>query len=255
MMYLNGSPATAEQLVPFAFAGFAHFTAMQVRDHRVRGLDLHLARLRTGSERLFGFAVPDERILDDVRAAVADGPADASLSVFLTPSSGSALDVLVRVGPAAQPPEGPLRLDLVHHERHVPEVKHVGEVSKHLLLREAVARGFDDAAFTDAGGRISEATIWNLAFYDGTTVIWPRADVLPGITMRIAARRLAERGVAQRTQEVREDDLRGLSAVVMNSWTPAIPLSALGSRELVPNEDFVSLLHNAHGTDPRTRLG
>jgi hypothetical protein len=42
----NGKTATREALAPLAFAGHAHFTAMQVRDGRVRGLDLHLARLR-----------------------------------------------------------------------------------------------------------------------------------------------------------------------------------------------------------------
>ena len=38
----NGRTATAEELAPLAFAGYAHFTAMQVRGRRVRGLDLHL---------------------------------------------------------------------------------------------------------------------------------------------------------------------------------------------------------------------
>lgn len=35
-------PATATDLAPLAFAGYAHFTAMQVRGGGVRGLDLHL---------------------------------------------------------------------------------------------------------------------------------------------------------------------------------------------------------------------
>ncbi|MGY5137778.1 branched-chain amino acid aminotransferase, partial [Streptomyces nigrescens] len=45
----NGVAATAEELAPLAFAGYAHFTALQVRDGRVRGLDLHLERLRSAS--------------------------------------------------------------------------------------------------------------------------------------------------------------------------------------------------------------
>jgi len=39
---INGRTATAEELSPLAFAGFAHFTAMQVREGAVRGLEFHL---------------------------------------------------------------------------------------------------------------------------------------------------------------------------------------------------------------------
>lgn len=99
------------------------------------------------------------------------------------------LDVLIKVTDPAQAPAGPLALDVVPHERHLPQVKHVGEVSKTLLLRQAIDRGFDDAAFEDSSGRLSEATIWNLAFWDGESVIWPEAEYLPGVTMQILARR------------------------------------------------------------------
>src|SRR5256885_7112437 len=37
---IDGQPATAAELAALAFAGHAHFTAMQVRDGRLRGLDL-----------------------------------------------------------------------------------------------------------------------------------------------------------------------------------------------------------------------
>lgn len=50
-------------------------------------------------------------------------------------------------------------------------MKHIGEVAKTYLLRQAVAQGFDDAAFVDRRGRLSEATIWNLAFWDGAAVV------------------------------------------------------------------------------------
>ena len=50
---INGVAATSDALAALAFAGHAHFTAMQVRDGHVRGLDLHLARLRDASA-LFG---------------------------------------------------------------------------------------------------------------------------------------------------------------------------------------------------------
>jgi branched-subunit amino acid aminotransferase/4-amino-4-deoxychorismate lyase len=76
-------------------------------------------------------------------------------------------------------------------------VKHVGEVAKTYYLRQAVGQGFDDAAFVDRRGRLSEGSIWNLAFWDGTTVVWPAADILDGTTMGIVRRQLDRLGVAQ----------------------------------------------------------
>lgn len=64
----NGREAGAEELAPLAFAGYAHFTAAQVRGGRIRGLDLHLERLRRASIRLFGRALPDEVVRARLRA-------------------------------------------------------------------------------------------------------------------------------------------------------------------------------------------
>lgn len=257
---LNGRTAGAADLAPQAFAGFAHFTAMQIRDRRVRGLDLHLSRLREASDELFGVRLPDDEILDQLRGALADAPPDVSLSCFIssrpgefTPA-GSAevnLDVLVKITDPASPPAGPLALDLVEHERHLPHVKHVGEVSKTLLLRRANAGGFDDAAFMDRSGRLSEATIWNLVFSDGRSLIWPEAAVLPGVTMQIVRRRLDALGVPQRTAEIRQADLGGrLSAAVLNSWSPGIPVSRIGDRLLGHDQDFIATLHRAYAEEP-----
>lgn len=255
----NGRPAQAADLAPLAFAGFAHFTAMQVRDRRVRGLDLHLTRLREAGSELFGRHLADETILDRIRGALADAPPDVSLTCFVSSRPGEFartdgevdLDVLIRITDAATPPAGPLSLDVVEHERHLPRVKHVGEVSKTLLLRRANARGFDDAAFTDRSGRLSEATIWNLAFWDGESVIWPRAEVLPGVTMQILARRLDALGVSQRMDEVRAGELDGsLAAAVMNSWSPGIPVVRIGDRPLRHDPEFLRVLHAAYAEEP-----
>ncbi|NUR89405.1 MAG: branched-chain amino acid aminotransferase, partial [Nonomuraea sp.] len=101
-------------------------------------------------------------------------------------------------------------------------------------------------------GRLSEATIWNLAFWDGTSVIWPEAEMLAGTMMNTIRRRL---DVPQVVREVRPADLPGLSgAVVMNSWTPGIPVRAIGRVALPEAEEFVSLLHDAHRAEPLAAL-
>ncbi|MFF5262290.1 aminotransferase class IV family protein [Actinomadura viridis] len=259
----NGRAATAEDLGPLAFAGYAHFTAMQVRGGRVRGLDLHLERLRSASVEMFGRAMPGERVRACLRAAVEAGPADLSLrATMYVPAGGDVAagadvepDVLVRTGPPASVPRGPLALAAVEHERTLPAVKHVGEVAKTYFLRRAAAQGFDDAAFVDRRGRLSEATIWNLAFWDGTAVVWPVAEMLGGITMGILRRRLERLGVPQRHREITPADLPALAgAVVMNSWTPGVAVHRIGTVPLPEAPSFLEALHEAYQAEPLTSL-
>ncbi|MFT3691208.1 aminotransferase class IV family protein [Paenirhodobacter sp.] len=256
---IDGRTATADNLAPLAFAGFAHFTAMQLRGGRVRGLDLHLARLRSASVAFFGQAMPDDLVRSHLRHALAGGPADLSLTATMfsrrgefTPlGAGDDPAILVRTAPPSDGPAGPLRLMAVPHERPLVGIKHVGEAAKTFYLRQAVARGFDDAAFVDHRGHLSEATIWNLAFWDGETVIWPDAAVLPGITMQILRRQLDAMGVPQRSEPVSLDRLQSLTgAVVMNSWTPGITVSAIGAVDLPGSASLVELLHHAYGNEP-----
>jgi branched-subunit amino acid aminotransferase/4-amino-4-deoxychorismate lyase len=142
---------------------------------------------------------------------------------------------------------------VVEHERVLPAVKHVGEVAKTYYLRQAVAEGFDDAAFVDRRGRLSEASIWNLAFWDGTAVVWPEAEMLTGTTMGIVRRQLDRLGVPQRVQQIRPADLPGMAgAVVMNSWTPAVPVRRIGSVPLPDAPAFEAALHRAYQAEPLT---
>lgn len=256
---INGQDADAAALAPLAFAGYAHFTALQIRDGRARGLDLHLARLRAGSQALYGQALPDEAVRARLRAAIQAGPPDLSLMATVYSPAGEFTvagpdarpRLLVHTAPPAKGPAGPLSLALVEHERMLPEIKHVGEVAKTYLLREAASQGHDDAAFVDRHGRLSEATIWNLAFWDGESVVWPRAAMLGGTTMGIVRRQLERLGAPQREQELQAEDLRELKgAVVMNSWTPGVPVRRIGATDVPAAPGFLALLHRAHQAEP-----
>ncbi|WP_219413063.1 aminotransferase class IV, partial [Pseudonocardia nigra] len=156
-------------------------------------------------------------------------------------------------GPAASGPTGPLALATVEHERVLPAVKHVGEVAKTYFLRQAVGDGFDDAAFVDRRGRLSEGSIWNLAFWDGAAVVWPVAEMLGGTTMGVAHRQLDRLGVPQRFQEITLADLTALAgAVVMNSWTPGVAVHRIDSVPVPEAPTFVALLHRAYQAEPLT---
>lgn len=259
LVHLDGRPAAADDLAPLAFAGHAHFTAMQIRGGRVRGLDLHLERLRSASVELFGRALSEDRVRALLRAALRDGPADLSLTATVYSPAGeftaaeTGLALLVRTGPPSSGPGGPLALAAVEHERFLPHMKHVGEGAKTHLLRQAVAEGFDDAAFLDREGRFSEATIWNLAFWDGDAVVWPEARILTGTTLGIVRRQLDRLGVEQRVAPVTPDGLPALAgAAVMNSWTPGVPVHRVGTTGLPAAPRFLELLHRAYEAEPPT---
>lgn len=256
---LNGRPANVADLIPLAFAGFAHFTAIQVRDRKIRGLDLHLKRLDNASLAFFGRALPDEDLRAHIRQAIDAGPADQSLTVTVFSPHGEftpdSMDVepavLVRTAAPSNGPAGPLRLAVVEHERPLANFKHVGESGKTYYLHQAVRDGFDDAAFIDRHGRLSEATIWNLVFRDGEAVIWPKAEMLAGTMMGTVQRQLERLGVPQHHEEITLSRLKGFSgAAVMNSWTPGIAVSAIGSTAMPEAKAFLDLLHQAHAAEP-----
>ena len=165
---LDGWAAGPEAFEELAFAGYGHFTSMQVRGHRVRGLDLHLERLRRDSLELFGRAVDSEPILGYLRQATHGLPGDLSVQVNLFSRDERAIegglavdpDVLVRAGPPAQAGTAPVRVRTTEHERLLPEVKHVATLGLVYHWRQARRDGFDDVLFVDRGGFVSEGSIW-----------------------------------------------------------------------------------------------
>lgn len=259
----NGIAASADTLSPLAFSGYAHFTAMQVRNGQVKALDLHLQRLSSASLSLFGRALDDQQVQSALRQAAAASPADISLmaTIYTRESEFNATapaylpDLLVRTAPPSSGPTGPLRLAVFEHERMLAHIKHVGEIAKTWFMRQAAAQGFDDAAFVDRSGQFSEASIWNLVFWDGESVVWPQAPMLTGTTMGLVMRQLDRMGVTQQQRRITPADLQLLrGAAVMNSWSPGIEVRALGETSLPAAPEFIALLHQAYAAEPWTTL-
>lgn len=260
---VNGRVTTKEELLPLAFSGFAHFTAMQIRGRTVKGLDLHLARLQAASTAFYGRALSDEVLKSYIQTAINTGPADQSLMVtvfsphgeFTAQSMDTEPAVFVRSLSPSNGPTGPLRLKAIAHERPLPAIKHVGEAGKTFYLHEAIRQGFDDAVFIDRQGRLSEATIWNIVFWDGELVVWPIAEMLTGTMMGIVQRQLQYLGVPQRHEEItlaRLSEMKG--AALMNSWTPGVPVSAIETQPIPEAASFIELLHRAYAAEPAHAL-
>lgn len=260
---INGRPASGEELTPLAFAGFAHFTAMQVRGRRVRGLDLHLERLRAASVSLYGREVSEQRVRMLLSSAIEAAPQDVSLvaTIYLpagefTAADGGEPNVLIRTSPPSSGPTGPLSLASFTYERVLPQIKHVGEVAKTYYMRKAIEQGHDDAAFITRDGRFSEASIWNLAFWDGAAVIWPDAPMLIGTTMSIVRRQLDRLGIPQQVRVITAADLPNLAgAAVMNSWTPGIAIRRISNASMPDASAFVDILHRAYEAEPLVSAG
>jgi branched-subunit amino acid aminotransferase/4-amino-4-deoxychorismate lyase len=215
---IDGRTATADQLQHPALVNYGHFTAMQVRDRRTRGLDLHLRRLDAATRELFDVSLDAGRIRNYVRSTLAD-LRDASVRVSVyQPDTDDSVSVMVAVRPPADMPATPVSLESVPYQRAVPHIKHAGGFAQIYYGRLAERHGFDDALLTGPGGDISEGAISNVAFYDGATVIWPDAHFLLGITMQLLEPRLAGAGLPTLRKPVRLADLPSFAgAFVTNS--------------------------------------
>ncbi|NBH11109.1 aminotransferase class IV [Amycolatopsis sp. SID8362] len=249
---LNGDPLGPDAAIA-GMVSYGHFTAMQVRDGRVRGLALHLERLATSTRLLFGTDLDVDLVRAYVRQAIAGEPALSVRVLVLTRSLDEPMkpEILVRTLPPHPPDPAPLRLRTVRYERDLPQVKHLGTFGLIHHSRQAALAGFDDALFVDHAGRISEASIWNTGFLAGDTVVWPEAAMLPGITMLLQKEALRRLGVPQETREVRPADLRDFDAVfVTNSETPGRPVAAVDDLVLPPADRAVALLAKAYETVP-----
>ncbi|HGM5899106.1 TPA: aminotransferase class IV family protein, partial [Stenotrophomonas maltophilia] len=183
----NGLPAQVEDLLP-ALVNYGHFTSLQVRDHAVQGLDLHLARLSQATRALFGSELDTVQVQTWMAQALQQaGLADASLRVtvysrrfdFRNPLAAVPVDVLVAVSaPVAL--IAPKRVRSVVWQREMPRIKHVGTFGLFAERRAAMAEGFDDVLFVTADGDVSEGSTWNLAVHDGERLLWPQAPALRG---------------------------------------------------------------------------
>ncbi len=218
---LNSRPVTATDLIP-ALSGYGHFTAMQVRADRVRGLGFHLARLDVATRELFDVELPGDRVMAHLRHALSGPePVDASVRInVFSPADNSAdgVSVLVTVRPPADMPAGPLSVASVPYQRPFPHLKHVGGFAQGHHIKLVERRGFDEALLVGPDGRIAEGAITNIGFVAAGSVLWPDAPMLLGTGMQVLQRELATAAVPQQRRPITLADLGSFDgAFVVNS--------------------------------------
>jgi branched-subunit amino acid aminotransferase/4-amino-4-deoxychorismate lyase len=219
LIEIDGQSPSAEQLAAAALDNYGHFTAMQVRGHRVRGADLHLARLGAAQLELFGTSLDTDLVRSHVRHALAAGNGDASVRVHVRqPDDRPVVMVTVRE-PAALPGDGrPWRLQSVPYRRAVAHIKRVSDFGQAYYQRLVNRNGFDEALLTGPDGVISEGSITNVGFVLGGHFTWPNAPMLAGVTMQLLDRKAESYGIGTARREIRLADLHDYQgAFVTNS--------------------------------------
>ena len=205
---IDGFLPTPEELAQVALDNYCHFTAMQVRNLRVRGLDLHLHRLTSAHLELFGAQVDPDLIRSHIRHALGSGTADASVRVYLRqPEDQPSVMVTVR-DPADLPDsDRAWRLRSVPYQRSVAHIKRFNDFGQAYFRGRVTQDGYDEALLTGPGGLVTEGSLTNVGFIEGSRIIWPSAPMLAGVTMQLIERKFGGVGIKPVREEVRLSDL------------------------------------------------
>jgi branched-subunit amino acid aminotransferase/4-amino-4-deoxychorismate lyase len=253
---LNGRVPDLAETQRLAGWNYGHFTSMQVRNHAVRGLALHFARLADGNEEFFDWSMgvdEEHRLRELIRHALGD-TADASVRVSFVPGAaeGAPPDVLVSVAdPAPDTPRPPLRVQTQRYQRDWPEQKHSATMGLRVAQRRARLAGYDDALFVGAGDLVTEGTVWNVALFDGDQVIWPQAPMLKGVTMVLLQIAMSMQGIPWTLRPVGAAELPSFTgAAAANSVCPAQPIAALDGVPLPATDKLTDLLTGAWQSVP-----
>jgi len=209
---VDGRAVSAEVAASIT-SGFGHFTAMQVRGGRTRGLELHLARLEAANRELFDTELDGDRVRELIRHALCR-IAYASVRVYVHETDAEPATVVTVKEPGDV--TTPQRLLPVRYQRPDAHLKHLAtEQGYHSRL--ARQHGFDDALLTGDAGLVSESATANIGFFDNHGVVWPDAPMLGGITMQLLDRELHARGLTVRSQPIYLTDIATFDGAFLSS--------------------------------------
>jgi branched-chain amino acid aminotransferase len=219
--------------------GDAVFEVLRTYGARPFALDEHLARLRRSAERVYiVLPVDDATLRGEVEAAVEAAKNDESyVRIVVTRGSGPlSLDPdtaarplrVVLVEPVVPPPRDAyvkgIALATVATRRAVDDTAAAGAkvsnyLSNLLALREAKARGAQEALVVDARGRVVEGASSNVFVAKSGRLVTPpeSAGILPGITRAHVLRAAGDLGVAVDERELLPDDVYGADEVFITS--------------------------------------
>ncbi|MDT9690754.1 aminotransferase class IV [Streptomyces sp. P9(2023)] len=243
---IDGVPAADPALLATLLSGFGHFTAMQVRDGRVRGYGLHVDRLDRSTRELFGPGIDGEHVRGLLAGALRTaGLRDATARVYVFGGDRGGVRLVVTVRAPATAPATAQRLRSVEYWRPAPHIKHLGGFGQAYHAEAAQRDGYDEALLTSRDGEIAEGAVTNIAFWDGTSVIWPSAPCLTGITMALLEPRLES--VRRR---VTLADLPRMRAAFVTNSRGISPVGGIDAVEFAVDEELMGRVYAAYESVP-----
>ena len=240
IVLINGMQASADQLAHPAIVNDGHFTAMQVRNRRVRGLAYHLVRLCSAHAELYGTELDAEYLRTMIQCAVEHHP-DASLRLNLYETRPGQPQVMTAIRTPVEADYRAQSLLPVAYSRPFAHIKHVGTFAQIRHGMQANRAGYDDAVLVTSDGRICESTVANIGFFDRGTVVWPEAPVLHGITWQLLDQVLGQRGMAVRQRPVRLESAANFAGPFLANSIGVVPVARIAQHEYQP--DNVTFTH------------
>lgn len=217
--------------------GAGLFETIYYNGRKLCHLDIHLDRIFHGL-RDFGIeheTVDFEAVMGQLlnRNGLEGRP--ARINLFYPMEEPQARPVIL-AAPHEPKPYKAYRLGLCK-ERHVSSLnahKTTSYMFFHLALRQARAKGFDDAALTDFDNRLLEATTGALLLKRETNFYEPETPYkLPSTALRLAREELDVVSAP-----ISMDDLpRFRHAYILNSMVGMRPVVAIGETGFVPDEE------------------
>jgi branched-subunit amino acid aminotransferase/4-amino-4-deoxychorismate lyase len=242
---IDGRAASAGEALSVT-SSFGHFTAMQVRGGRTRGLALHLARLEAANRELFDVSLDHDHVRALIRQALGE-TADASVRVYgYETDAEPAIVVTVREPAEVQTP---MRLRSVRYQRPDGHLKHLA-TGQGYYSRLARRSGFDDALLTADDGAISESATANIGFFDDEGVVWPDAPLLHGTTMQLLELTLPGSGVPSRRAPVHLRDIPAFEGAFLTSARGVAAVSRVDDTQLAERCDRMKTLEDAYASVP-----
>src|SRR5882757_10145287 len=119
----------------------------------------------------------------------------------------------------------------VPYLRTAAHLKRMGDFGQAHYGRLAERAGFDSALLTGDGGVVAEGAVANICFWDGTSLVWPDAPVLTGITMALLEPRLPAAGLPSVRREVTLADLPHHRAAFVTNARGIAPVSRIDTTE------------------------
>ncbi len=256
---LNGQQPAESDLITLGLVNLGHFTSMRVDNGHVRGLSLHMDRLVENCAQVFNTHLDIERTLALIRQAVTSNgrSSNGSYTIRVTvydpglemghPGHDAQPQVLVTTRPAADGQLPPLTVAVAEYQREVPEVKHIGLFSTMYYRRQAQRAGFADVLFVGADGLVSEGATWNIGFITAEgRVVWPKAEVLDGVTMQ-----LLQEHSDHTVVPVNREDFRTMAAAFATNTSVGVrPISRIGTLELDDRHPALAALSATYADIP-----